>query len=199
MIGGNRRGDVLQHDGLAGPRGGHDQSALAFADRRDQVDHSGGVVLRHALHRRLGDLDLHFQAGGWVKRGQVVKIDAVLDRVRCFEVDFVDFNEGEVALAVFGGADFAVHRVPGAEREAADLGGGDVNIFGAGEVVGFRIAQEAEAIGQNFQRAVAGNRLVVLREGLQDGEHHVLLAQAGGVLDLQLLGKIQQVGGGFGL
>ncbi len=36
--------DVLQHHGLAGFRAGHQQAALAFADRRDDVDDAPGDV-----------------------------------------------------------------------------------------------------------------------------------------------------------
>ncbi len=39
--------------------------------------------------------------------------------------------------------------------------------------------------------------LVVLGQVLEDGEHHVLLAQAGCVLDLQRFGVAEQVGRGF--
>jgi hypothetical protein len=41
--------------------------------------------------------------------------------------------------------------------------------------------------------------LVVFGQLLQDREHHVLLAQVARVLDLQLLGKGEKVGGGFAL
>ena len=37
--------DVLQHHGLAGFRRGHQQAALAFADRRDDIDDASGDVL----------------------------------------------------------------------------------------------------------------------------------------------------------
>ena len=45
------QGDLLQQDGLAGPRRRHDQAALALADRRHQVDDAHGdffgVGLQH--------------------------------------------------------------------------------------------------------------------------------------------------------
>src|SRR5262249_17893579 len=45
--------------------------------------------------------------------------------------------------------------------------------------------------------AVAEDGGVVLRQALQDREHHVLPAQVARVLDLQILGEFQEVGGGF--
>ena len=111
------------------------------------------------------------------------------------EIDFIDLDQREIALAILGRADFAVHRIARAQRKAPDLGGGDVDIFRAGQVIGFRVAQKAETVGQNFQRAVAMDRLVVLRERLEDREHHVLLAQLGRVLDLQLLSEVEKIRG----
>ena len=120
-------------------------------------------------------------------------------RLGRLEVDGVDLEQGEVALAVLGRADLALDRVAGAQAEAAHLGGGDVDVVGPGQEVGLRAAQEAEAVGEDLERAVAVDRLLVLRQLLEDREHHVLLAQGGGVLDLQLLGEGEQVGGGLGL
>jgi hypothetical protein len=93
VVRGNGRRDVLQHHGFTGARRGDDEGALAFADRRDQVDHPRGIVLGHALHGGLGDLHLHFQAGGRVKRGQVVEIDAMLDGFRRLEIDLIDLDQ----------------------------------------------------------------------------------------------------------
>jgi hypothetical protein len=68
--------------------------------------------------------------------------------------------------------------------EAADLRGADVDVVGAREVGGVRGAQEAEAVGQDFQRAVAEDRFALLRLALEQREDQVLLAHAAGVLDL---------------
>src|SRR3546814_8757943 len=52
---------------------------------------------------------------------------------------------------------------------------------------------------QDLEHAVAIDRDVVLGELFQDREHHVLLAQGAGVLDLQLLGIGEKLGGRFAL
>jgi hypothetical protein len=77
------------------------------------------------------------------------------------------------------------------------LAGGDVDVVRAREVITLGAAQEAEPVGQDFQGAFAVDRLLVFGEVLQDREHHVLLAQAGGVLDLQGFGEAEQVSRGF--
>src|SRR4029077_8881704 len=97
------------------------------------------------------------------------------------------------ALAVLGRADLALDRVAGAQAEPPDLARAHIDVVGAREVVGLGRAQEAEAVLQDLQHAVAVDRDVVLGELLQDREHHVLLAERRGTLDLQLLGEAQQL------
>ncbi len=118
--------DVLQHHRLAGPGRGDDEAALALAERRDQVDHPGRQVL---LRRHL---DLELQAPVGIERRQIVEVDPVADLVRILEVDGVDLEQREVALAFFRAADLAVEGVAGAQAEAADLRGRDIDVIGAG-------------------------------------------------------------------
>ena len=66
---------------------------------------------------------------------------------------------------------------------------------GPGEIVRLRRAQEAEAVLQHLEHPVAGDLDAFLGHILEDGEHHVALAHRGSVLDLQLFGELQQVGG----
>ena len=191
MVALDRAGDVLQDHRLAGARRRDDQRALALAERGDQIDHPvGDVLLRVGLQ-----VELFVR----VERGQVVEIDPVLQRVRRVEVDLVDLEQREIALPLVGRADLAVHRVAGAQRETANLRGADVDVVGAGQVVRFGRAQEAEAVLHDLQHAGAVDRHVLLREALQDREHDLLLAQRGGVLDVQLLGVGEQIGRRFGL
>ena len=68
-------------------------------------------------------------------------------------------------------------------RKAADLRGADVDVVGAREVRSVGGSQEAEAVGQHFERAVAEDRLALLRLVLEHGEDQVLLAQAVGAVD----------------
>ena len=63
---------------------------------------------------------------------------------------------------------------------------------GPGKVVGLGRAQKPETVLQNLEHAVAEDRHVVLGELLEDGEHHLLLAQGAGILDPQFLGVGEQ-------
>ena len=87
--------------------------------------------------------------------------------------------------------------VAGAQAEAADLGGRDVDVVGAGEVVRFRRAQEAESVRQHFDDALADDVDFLRGELLEDGEHQLLLAQGAGVLDLVLFREGEEIGRGF--
>ena len=139
-------------------------------------------------------LELHGELLVGIERRQVVEVDAVPDLVRVVEVDLVDLEQGEIALAILRRADLAFDRIAGAKRETAHLARGDVDVVGPGKIVGLGRAQEAEPVLEDFQHAVAEDRGVVFRELLQDREHHVLAPQRAGVLDLQVFGKRQQLG-----
>ena len=121
-------------------------------------------------------------------------MDLVLRRFRVLEIDFVDLEQGEVALAVLRAADLALDRVAGAQREAADLGRRDVDVVGTWQIIGIRRAQEAEAVLQHLDDADAGDFGLLAGELLQRREHQLLLAHGAGVLDAGLLGKAEQFG-----
>ncbi len=186
-------GDVLQEHRLAGARRRDDQRALALAERRHDVDDPG----RHILPGRV--FDLHLEALVGVKRRQIVEMDLVAGLFRVLEIDRVDLQQREVALAVLGTADMALDGVAGAQREAPNLRRRDVNIVRAGEVVGVGRAQEAEAVLQHLDHAAADDIHLLGRELLQDREHQLLLAHGRGVLDLVLLGEGEKLGGGLDL
>ncbi len=145
--------------------------------------------------RRIVELEVELLVG--IKRRQIVEIDAMAQLVGFVEIDLVDLEQREIALAVLGRADLAFDGVAGAQPEAAHLARADIDIVGTGKIIGFRRAQEAEPVLQHFEHAVAGYRQVVLSELLQNREHHVLLAQRGRVLDFKLFGERQQLGRGF--
>ncbi len=182
---------ILQHHGLAGARRRHDQGALALAERRDQVDDAGGDVLDGAA------LAFELETLVRVERRQVVEIDAVAHLVGRREIDVVDLEQREIALAVLGRADLALDGIAGAQAEAAHLGRADVDVVGAGQIVGLGRAQEAEAVLQDLEHAVAEDGGVVFRQLLEDGEHHVLPPQARGVFDFQFFGVSEKLGRGF--
>ena len=149
MVGGDGVRDVLQQHGLAGARRRHDQRALALADRRDDVDDARRQILLGRI------LVLHLQPLVGIERRQVVEVDLVAGLLGVLEIDGVDLEQREIALALLRAADLAVDGVAGAQAEAADLRGRDVDVVGAGQVVRLRRAQEAEAVGQHLDDAFA--------------------------------------------
>ena len=191
MVVGDRPGDVLEQHGLAGPRRRDDQGALALALRRDDVDHPRRLV----LDRRIGAVEGQLLVR--IERREIVEIDAVADGVGIVEIDLGDADEAEIALALLGAADLAFDRVAGPQAELADLVGRDVDVVGAGQIIGIGRAQEAEAVLQHFDRALAHDLVAAVGADLEDREHQLLLAQGRRALDAELLGHGDQVGGGF--
>ena len=120
-------------------------------------------------------------------------MDLVLDLLGVFEIDGGDLEKGEIALAFLGGANRTFGGVAGTQAETADLGRGNVDVVGAGQVVGFRGSQEAKTVLQDFHDALAGDLNLAVGQLLEDGEQHVLLAHGRRILDFQFLGKSQQI------
>ena len=189
----DRVGDVLQQHGLAGARRRHDQRALAFADRRDDVDDAGREILLGRI------LEFHLQPLVGIERRQIVEIDLVARLLGVLEIERIDLEQREIAFAFFGAADVAVDGVAGAQPEAADLRGRDVDIVRARQIIRLRRAQEAEAVRQNLDHAFADNVGLARRELLEDAEHQLLLAHGRGVLDLELFGKGDELRRSLGL
>ncbi len=81
------------------------------------------------------------------------------------EVDRLDLQEGEVALALLGRADLALDRITRAQVESADLRRRHVDVVGAGQVVVVGRAQEAEAVGQDLEHALGEDRARSSRSG----------------------------------
>ena len=90
-----------------------------------------------------------------IERRQVVEEDLLARLLRLLEVDRLDLEQREVALALLRRADLARDDVAGAQVEAPDLGRRDVDVVGAGQVVVVGRAQEAEAVGQDLEHALA--------------------------------------------
>jgi hypothetical protein len=185
----DRLRDVLEEDGFADPGRSDDQSALALALRSDDVDHSGGLV----LHRRIERVEAELLVR--VERRQIVEIDAVADGVRIVVIDRNEAGEREITFAILRPPDLALDRIAGAEAEFPHLVGRDIDVVRAGEVIGFRRAKEAEAVGQHFDRAHAHDLLAVLGLDLQDREHQLLLAKRRRAFDAKRFGRSDQIGG----
>ncbi len=123
-----------------------------------------------------------------MQRRQVVEADLLAELVGVLEVDRLDAKQGEVALVFLGRPDLAGDDGAGLEAEAADLAGGDVDVVRAREVVVVGAAEEAEAVGEDFEGPLAVHQAVLLDPLLEDLEDQVLLLQAGVLGDALLLG-----------
>ena len=85
----------------------------------------------------------------------------------------------------WGGRIWPLMVSPVLQVEVADLRGRDVDVVGAGQIVVVGRAQEAEAVGQDFQHAFGEDVAFFFALGLQDLEDQVLLAEAAGAGKLQ--------------
>ena len=193
MVRRDRVRDILQQHGLAGARRRDDERALALADRGHDVDDARGHVLLGWV------LVLHLEPLVGIERRQVVEVDLVARLLRVLEVDGVDLEQREIALALLRAPDLAFDGVAGAQAEAADLRGRDVDVVRARQVVRFRRAQEAEAVGEHLDDALADDVGFADRKLLEDAEHQLLLAHGGGVFDLELFGERDELARALGL
>ena len=144
-------------------------------------------------------LDLEAEHVFRIERREVIEIDLMTDVLGLVEIDLVDLEQGEIALAVLGRANLTVDGIAGTQAQAADLARADVDIVRTRQIIGFRRAQEAEPVLENFQHAAAGDFHVLFGELFENSEHHVLLAQGARILDLELFGEIQKLGRRFTL
>ena len=155
--------------------------------RRQQVEHARRQVLR-ALER------LELDALLRVERRQVLEEDLVARLLGRLEVDRLDLDEREVALAVLRRPDDAGHRVAGVQIELADLRRRDVDVVGAGQVVVVGRTQEPEAVGQRLEHALREDQPALLGPRPQDLEDQLLLAHAGRARHLEVLADLGQLG-----
>ena len=185
--------DVLQHHRLAGFRRGNEQSALTFADGRDDVDDAAGDIF-------LG-LDVAFQDQRLVgkKRREIFEKDLALRVFGGFPVDLVDLDEGEVTLAVLGCPDLAFDGVAGVKVEAADLRWRNVDVVGPRQVAGVGRAEKPESIGQHLERSIAEDAFAFFRLVLEQCENEVVLAQTVRAVDFVGVGDFDEFGNRLGL
>ena len=132
-----------------------------------------------------------------MQRCQVFKGDLVPGVFRFLVVDGADLEQGEVAFAVLGRAYLAVDGVAGAQTEAPDLAGRDVDIVRPGQVGTVCRAQKSETVLQDFQDAAAKDVFTLLGMCLEYGEDNVLLARACCPFGAYLLRNFNQFGCGF--
>ncbi len=146
VVVGDGVGDVFEEHRLTGFRLGHDQAALAFSDRGEEVDHTDGDVAVVAV---AGEIE--FLVGE--ERGQEIERYAVADEFRGTAVDAVDFHQREIFVAFARRTDLAQDGVARLEGVHLDLALGDVDVVRRVEVVIVGGAEETVAVGHDFQNA----------------------------------------------
>ena len=191
VVAGDVRGDVLQHQRLTGLGRRHQQAALAFADGGTQVDDARHQVFGGAV------AGFHHQTLIGEQRRQVLEQDLVLGVFRLVEVDRVNLEQGEVALAVFRRANLAGNGVTGTQVEATNLAGRHIDVIRAGQVGGVGRAQEAEPVLKDLQYAVTEDVFAAFGMFFQDAEDHILLTRSAHVFQAHLVGDFQQFGNRF--
>jgi hypothetical protein len=185
VVRGDGVGDGLQKHGLASTRRRDDEAALAFADWGEQVHDPAGEVLADGLH---------LDALLGIERGEVVEEDLVSGLFGRLEVDGLDLDEREVLLALVGRPDVPGDGVAGLEIELADLGGRDVDVVRAGQVVVVGGAEEAVTVGEDLEDAFGEDVALFFALGLKNLEDEVLLAEAGCAGDVERASQFTQLG-----
>ena len=107
MVIGNSVGKLLQEHGLTGFRRSYDQTALAFADRREHIHQTH----RDGIFRVAGQCELFIRE----KRGQVIEGDSVADFFRRTSVDSDYLAHREVFFTFTRGTYRAFYRISGLE------------------------------------------------------------------------------------
>ena len=130
---------MLKQDGLAGSRRGHDQAALAFADRRQQIHHSSSKGFLAGFQ-----VDLLVRVDG----GQLVEV-ATLIGFRAVAFDLLDADE--LGAAAFPGA------LHGSRQQHAfpkpmllHQRRGNVRVGLLGDIVSGRTAEESVTLRMKF-------------------------------------------------
>ena len=135
---------LLQKDRLADARRRDDETALPEADWRKEIDHAH----REFARRRLKD-----DAARGECRHEVFEVDDSRRLAGRLAVHRHDVAEREEPVLVARVADRAYDGVARTERVATNLLLGDEHVFGAGEEVRLRAAEEAVALLHNLQAA----------------------------------------------
>ena len=161
VVGGDGVGDRLQDHRLARLRRRDDETALALADRGDQVDDARRQVLRVGFEP---------QPVLRIQRRQLVELDALARFFRIDAVDRVETHERVELLATLaftrlthraGDGVALAHAVPTHLRER------DVDVVGAGQVARGAhervVVEDVEDAGNRHENVVIGN----LRLGLE--------------------------------
>ena len=109
-------------------------------------------------------------------------------------VDHLDLHQGEVLLPLNGQANRPLNDQAGAQAEAANLTGRDIDVLRRSQVVVGGAAQEAVAVGQHFQRAGTAHHLAALDLTAYHGHDELGAVHAGVFGDPLALGELEQLG-----
>src|SRR5688572_8119655 len=90
--------DRLQKHRFTGSRRSNDKSTLSFSDRRNEIENSGGDVLR---------IDLHLQLLVGIQRRQIIEENLFARLLGSLEVDRLDLDQCEVTFAFLRRADLS--------------------------------------------------------------------------------------------
>ncbi len=146
VVFGNAGADVLNEDRFAGARRCHDERALAFSERREEVHHAGADRLLARF-----ELEPFFGVDGC----EVVE-RLYIDVVIWWEaIDIENFFEAR-ALAAAMTLDHAGDKDTFAEAELFDHCAGHKGIGAFACEVGLRVAEKAVTVGVHFEHAGAG-------------------------------------------
>ena len=145
-----------------------------------------GVIRSMTRVVRFSGVGLELDLVLGVERREVLEEDALFAAGRRLEVDRLDLDQREVALALLRRPDLPGHRVAGVQVELADLRRRHVDVVGAGQVVVVGGAEEAEAVGQHFEHALGEDQAALLGAGAEDLEDQLLLAHARGAGDVEV-------------
>ncbi|GFO80524.1 MAG: hypothetical protein A49_01510 [Methyloceanibacter sp.] len=124
-------------------------------------------------------------------------MDLVTLLLGVLEIDRVDLEKCEIAFALFRAPDLPFDRISGPEAETPDLGRRDIDVVGPGQIVRIGRSQEAEAVLQNLDHALAGDVHVAGGELLENREHQLLLAHGVRVFDFDFFREAQKLRGRF--
>src|SRR4029453_19014432 len=124
-------------------------------------------------------------------------MDLVPRLVGILEIDRVDLEQREIALALLGAANVAIDRIAGAQVEAPDLARTDIDIFRPWQKIRIGRAQKTQAIPENFHDAFADDADIAHRQALQNGIDELLAPERAGILDFELLGDAEHLGWRF--
>ena len=128
-----------------------------------------------------------------IERRQVLEEQLVARLIGRLEVDRLDLDQREVALAFLRRPNLSGDRVAGLQIEPPDLRRRDVDVVRSGQVVVVGRAQEPEAVGQHFEHAFREDEPALLGLRLEDLEDQILLAHAGRADDVLVLGDLREL------